>query len=170
MNNIIQNNNLCAICMGNLKTNTMLTSCGHKYHKACINIWHNTGATTCPICRKRTRNNNKKTTRNIVIEVALEETLTSNVRNSVVNIMKKIGKLNNSSNVQTMKRFMNSLFDRTRSRPVRIPPNTPEYNKIVSIKNAILESNLTRNEERMLNKFSNVIKEYMNHETLFALE
>ena len=162
--------NVCAICLNNLKNNLNITPCGHKYHKKCIERWHNTGKTTCPQCRKRTRNNTKKTTRNVVIETVLENIDTGNLRNSLKTLMKNIGKLNSPSDVQRMNGYMNILFNRQRTRPLRIPTNIPEYNKIMSIKNSILELNLNNNEKILIKRFSNQVKEYMTYEELFALE
>lgn len=158
------NKNSCAICLGNLNKDFHVTSCGHKYHKNCINKWHNSGGTTCPVCRKITR---RKSSRNLVIEVSLEQVLQNNVNDSLINLMKKIGKLNTTSDVETMETYISALFDKTRTRPLRIPPNIPQYNKIVSIKNSIVELNLNTKHQRLLKKFTNVLKEYMIIEALF---
>tara|TARA_X000000950_G_C13690832_1_gene567979 strand:- start:359 stop:772 length:414 start_codon:yes stop_codon:yes gene_type:complete len=32
--------------------NACITSCGHHFHKNCLEAWYNTGNTTCPICRE----------------------------------------------------------------------------------------------------------------------
>lgn len=45
----------CAICYEDIlvsKTGRAEMSCGHIYHIKCIADWMNTGANTCPMCRK----------------------------------------------------------------------------------------------------------------------
>ena len=41
----------CSICLENIKGNGKKTSCGHHFHKNCINSWKNMGNNTCPNCR-----------------------------------------------------------------------------------------------------------------------
>jgi hypothetical protein len=45
----------CAVCYEDIvvtKTGRAEMSCGHAYHIKCIADWMNTGANTCPMCRK----------------------------------------------------------------------------------------------------------------------
>tara|TARA_Y100000591_G_scaffold306556_1_gene305109 strand:+ start:1482 stop:2498 length:1017 start_codon:yes stop_codon:yes gene_type:complete len=49
----------CSICLEdfNTDTNTMFTSCGHRFHYSCINIWLRSGHDSCPMCRTGIANN-----------------------------------------------------------------------------------------------------------------
>ena len=105
----------------------------------------------------------------MVIEVVLEELNTNNLRNSVLNIMKKIGKLNDTPDVERFRGYINAFFNRNRTQPI-ISTNIPEYNKIMSIRNSILETNLSNDEKRLIKKFTNKLKDYIPIETLLALE
>jgi hypothetical protein len=40
----------CSICMTPLTNNVVLTTCGHKFHSACVTTWLNSH-NTCPMCR-----------------------------------------------------------------------------------------------------------------------
>jgi len=42
----------CSICMTPLRDNVVLTTCGHKFHSACVTPWLNSHR-TCPLCRNR---------------------------------------------------------------------------------------------------------------------
>ena len=42
----------CSICLKHIKKNTSVLSCGHQYHKKCINKWKNIN-NQCPICREK---------------------------------------------------------------------------------------------------------------------
>jgi hypothetical protein len=42
---------ICSICLIDIDTNSIVTSCGHIYHKKCFNRWMKRRR-TCPICRK----------------------------------------------------------------------------------------------------------------------
>jgi hypothetical protein len=48
----------CTICTDKLGVRngpgpdgTITTACGHRFHRACINQWLNTGKMNCPLCR-----------------------------------------------------------------------------------------------------------------------
>jgi hypothetical protein len=52
---LIQNNEVCAICLNNYKTNEYkreLNKCNHIFHKKCIDKWFkNSDNKSCPLCR-----------------------------------------------------------------------------------------------------------------------
>lgn len=41
----------CTICLDSIKEDRHETSCGHVYHKACLDEWLRNGS-ECPLCRK----------------------------------------------------------------------------------------------------------------------
>lgn len=44
----------CPICFGEQGDgNTHRTSCGHIFHKTCVEKWKACGRTSCPMCRKQ---------------------------------------------------------------------------------------------------------------------
>ena len=46
--------NTCSICLEECKTSTKQLTCGHVFHKKCINKWLNKKK-TCPLCREKIR-------------------------------------------------------------------------------------------------------------------
>lgn len=45
-------NTTCSVCMDSMTIrNHRELSCGHKFHKKCIQTWKNRGNRTCPLCR-----------------------------------------------------------------------------------------------------------------------
>ena len=42
----------CSICLENIKNDRKELSCGHLFHKGCIDLWLNKN-TNCPYCRKQ---------------------------------------------------------------------------------------------------------------------
>jgi len=42
---------MCGVCLGELRGSGIKTSCGHRFHKKCLLKWKKTGKTTCPFCR-----------------------------------------------------------------------------------------------------------------------
>lgn len=46
--------NTCSICLSSVRRTrgTRQLSCGHLYHRKCINEWKDTSKNTCPVCRK----------------------------------------------------------------------------------------------------------------------
>jgi len=52
---------MCSICFNeNKKYRNLTCSCGHTFHKKCINKWLKT-ENTCPLCRKIINNNHQTT-------------------------------------------------------------------------------------------------------------
>ena len=43
--------NTCSICMEMIESDNRTLSCGHQFHKTCINKWEEEGHNTCPCCR-----------------------------------------------------------------------------------------------------------------------
>lgn len=41
----------CSICLSDIKSKVMTTTCGHSFHIGCIEAWI-AEAQTCPICRE----------------------------------------------------------------------------------------------------------------------
>ena len=43
----------CSICLTTIQGGyCSVTTCGHHFHKNCLEAWYNTGNTTCPNCRE----------------------------------------------------------------------------------------------------------------------
>jgi len=52
---------MCSICFNeNKKYRNLTCSCGHTFHKKCINKWLK-AENTCPLCRKIINNNHQTT-------------------------------------------------------------------------------------------------------------
>ena len=48
-------NNTCSICLNYLIENISILSCGHQFHKKCIEKWM-TFSNKCPLCRNQINN------------------------------------------------------------------------------------------------------------------
>ena len=46
-----KNDEICVICLENLRDNTTMKNCNHFFHLSCLKNWHKTNR-NCPICRK----------------------------------------------------------------------------------------------------------------------
>ena len=42
---------ICVICLENLRNDTTMKNCNHSFHISCLKNWHKTNR-SCPICRK----------------------------------------------------------------------------------------------------------------------
>lgn len=54
--NKITNAPMCSICLSKILVNNtiaILASCGHTFHRACINKYKESGGKTCPLCRAK---------------------------------------------------------------------------------------------------------------------
>jgi hypothetical protein len=49
--NKIVNDDICVICLENLKVNMTIKKCNHVFHMDCLKNWHKTNR-NCPVCRK----------------------------------------------------------------------------------------------------------------------
>lgn len=43
--------NICSVCLSELKGSCIKLSCNHEFHTQCINEWKIRGNNTCPFCR-----------------------------------------------------------------------------------------------------------------------
>lgn len=70
----IRNCDNCTICTDGLDDNVTITTCGHIFHKSCLNSWldsqENSGRdeTSCPICRTVLTQSHPETTQAVVRE------------------------------------------------------------------------------------------------------
>ena len=62
-----ENENACSICLSSVRRTrgTRQLSCGHLYHKKCIDQWKDNLKNTCPVCRKNFDLSKYKVTINI---------------------------------------------------------------------------------------------------------
>lgn len=115
MNTIDFSNIECVICLSNLHSEYKLLSCGHSFHKDCINRWLDSN-TSCPVCRKQ-----------------IDSQISAN--NISNNIIYLINEIHNLCDFQIRYRHLNLQ---------QIKLNLVKT-KLLIIKNKLIEYNLIRN-------------------------
>lgn len=52
----MSNMDCCSICLDIFKDEIYITSCGHTFHKSCIDDWYKLHSGKCPLCRQIDKN------------------------------------------------------------------------------------------------------------------
>ena len=116
MNTSDSSNMECVICLSNLNSGCKLLSCGHSFHKECINRWLNL-KTSCPVCRK---------------QIDSYDVNMNDISNNMINL---INEIHNLCDFQIRYRYLNLQ---------QIKLNLVKT-KLLVIKKKLVEYNLRRN-------------------------